>query len=62
MIEEAHADVTQLLSDNRERLESLSQALLAAETLDAADAYAAANVPMRAAELRPEAGAAAQPA
>jgi cell division protease FtsH len=59
MVEEAHVEVTQLLSENRDRLESLSHALLEAETLDAADAYAAADVPMRAAELRPEAGAAA---
>jgi cell division protease FtsH len=51
LIDEAHADVTQLLSDNRDKLESLARALLAAETLDAIDAYAAAAVPMRAAGL-----------
>jgi cell division protease FtsH len=62
MVEEAHTEVTQLLGEHREQLESLTQALLEAETLDAPDAYAAADVPMRAAELRPEAGAAAQPA
>jgi cell division protease FtsH len=62
MVEEAHAEVTQLLSEHRDQLESLTNALLEAETLDAPEAYAAADVPMRAAELRPEAGAAAQPA
>jgi cell division protease FtsH len=45
--EEAHVEVTQLLIDHRDQLESLSQALLKAETLDAIDAYAAAGVPMR---------------
>jgi cell division protease FtsH len=54
LIEEAHAEVTHVLSDHREQLESLSRALLEAETLDAAEAYAAADVPMRAAELEPE--------
>jgi cell division protease FtsH len=47
LIDEAHGAVTQLLSEHREQLESLTQALLEAETLDAVDAYAAAGVPMR---------------
>jgi cell division protease FtsH len=47
LVDDAHADVLHLLSDHREQLSGLSQALLAAETLDAADAYAAAQVPMR---------------
>jgi cell division protease FtsH len=51
VIEEAHAEVTQLLSDHRSQLDSLSHALLEAETLDAVDAYAAAGAPMRTAEL-----------
>ena len=51
LIDEAHAEVTQLLSDHRSQLDSLTQALLEAETLDAADAYAAAGAPMRVAEL-----------
>ena len=51
VIEEAHAEVTQLLSDHRSQLDSLSHALLEAETLDAVDAYAAAGTPMRTAEL-----------
>jgi cell division protease FtsH len=44
MVDAAHQDVTRMLSDRREQLESLAQALLKAETLDAADAYAAAGV------------------
>jgi len=45
LVEEAHAEVTRLLSDHRGQLESLTRALLAAETLDAPEAYAAAGVP-----------------
>jgi cell division protease FtsH len=44
IVDTAHHDVTLLLTENRERLESLTRALLAAETLDQADAYAAADV------------------
>jgi cell division protease FtsH len=54
LVDEAHAGVTQLLNDHREQLDNLTNALLEAETLDAIDAYHAAGVPMRAAELRPE--------
>ncbi|HEY6782515.1 MAG TPA: ATP-dependent zinc metalloprotease FtsH, partial [Candidatus Dormibacteraeota bacterium] len=54
MVEEGRAEVTRLLSDHRGQLDSLAHALLKAETLDAVDAYAAAEVPMRAAELLPE--------
>ncbi|MBV9166380.1 MAG: cell division protein FtsH, partial [Solirubrobacterales bacterium] len=54
LIDDAHAEVTHLLSDHRDQLDSLAHKLLEAETLDAPDAYAAANVPMRAAELQPE--------
>jgi cell division protease FtsH len=57
LIDEAHAEVTQLLSDHRNQLDNLTRALLEAETLDAADAYAAAGAPMRAAELAPATGA-----
>ncbi|MDQ6779260.1 MAG: ATP-dependent zinc metalloprotease FtsH [Actinomycetota bacterium] len=57
MVEEARAEVTQLLSEHRDQLDSLAHALLEAETLDAVEAYAAAGVPMRAAELIPEPGA-----
>ncbi len=58
MVDEAHVEVTHLLSDHRDQLDSLSHALLAAETLDAPDAYAAAGVSMRAAELTPASDAA----
>jgi cell division protease FtsH len=51
MIDDAHEAVTQLLAEHREQLDSLARALIAAETLDAPGAYAAAGVPMRAAEL-----------
>jgi cell division protease FtsH len=57
LVDAAHTEVTQLLGDHREQLDSLSRALLNAETLDAVDAYAAAGVPMRTAELQPEVGA-----
>jgi cell division protease FtsH len=55
LVDEGHASATRLLSDHRDQLESLARALLKAETLDAADAYEAAGVKMRAAELQPEA-------
>ena len=45
LVEQAHEQVTRLLVEHREQLESLTQALLQAETLDALDAYAAAGVP-----------------
>jgi cell division protease FtsH len=55
LVDEAHADVTQLLGQHRAQLDSLSRALLAAETLDAVAAYAAAGVPMRPVEPQPDA-------
>jgi cell division protease FtsH len=54
MVDDAHVEVTRLLSDHREQLDSLSHALLKAETLDSPDAYAAAGAPMRSAELQPQ--------
>jgi cell division protease FtsH len=45
LVEGSHEEVTRLLSDHRDQLESLAQALLKGETLDAVDAYAAAGVP-----------------
>jgi cell division protease FtsH len=54
IVEDAHSEVSQLLAEHRNQLDSLAHALLAAETLDAPDAYAAADVPMRAAELLPQ--------
>jgi cell division protease FtsH len=53
LIEDSYAEVTQLLSEHRDQLDTLSAALLDAETLDAADAYAAADAPMRPTEQRP---------
>jgi cell division protease FtsH len=44
IVEAAHQDVTALISGHRSQLESLARALLEAETLDAAQAYAAAEV------------------
>jgi len=52
-VEEGHQEVTQLLTDHREQLESLAQALLKAETLDAPEAYAAAGVPAHEEEPTP---------
>ncbi len=54
LVEDAHIEVTQLLSEHRDQLDSLTHALLDAETLDAPEAYSAAGVRMRAAELEPE--------
>ncbi|MDE3069246.1 MAG: ATP-dependent zinc metalloprotease FtsH [Acidobacteriota bacterium] len=45
LVEGAHEEVARLLSQHRDQLESLAQALLRSETLDALDAYAAAGVP-----------------
>ena len=44
MVDEAHVAVTKLLTSHRGQLDSLAHALLLAETLDAAAAYAAAGV------------------
>jgi cell division protease FtsH len=46
----AHDEAIQLLSEHRERLDSLAEALLRAETLDQPEAYAAAGLDV------PEAG------
>jgi cell division protease FtsH len=61
LIEDCHAQVTQLLTEHRHQLEDLSHALLAAETLDAPDAYAAAAVPMRRVQTALEPEPAPQP-
>ncbi len=53
LVENAHQEVTQLLEEHRDQLESLAQALLKAETLDAPDAYAAAGVPLSEQEPAP---------
>jgi cell division protease FtsH len=44
LIDKAHAEVTKLLTQNRDKLESLAEALLTSETLDGPDAYKAAGV------------------
>jgi cell division protease FtsH len=62
MIDEAHVEVTKLLGEHRGQLDTLAHALLAAETLDAPAAYAAAGVPMRTVELEPAPAADPQPA
>jgi cell division protease FtsH len=46
LVERLHSEVTALLGAHRGQLDSLTQALLVAETLDAPAAYAAAGVPM----------------
>ena len=50
LVEDAHGDVTRLLEEHRDQLDSLAQALLKAETLDAPEAYAAAGIPLRPSE------------
>jgi cell division protease FtsH len=47
LIDTAHRDVTATLTEQRGRLQTLSDALLEHETLDALDAYAAAQMPPR---------------
>jgi cell division protease FtsH len=44
IIEEAHEEVRNLLDRQRDKLESLAETLLDVETLDEADAYAAAHI------------------
>ncbi len=56
VIDEAHASVTKLVSEQREQLTELTRALLAAETLDAPEAYAAAGIAMRTTELEAASG------
>jgi cell division protease FtsH len=45
IVDEAHKQVIELLRENRDKLDSLANALLEHETLDEDDAYAAAGVP-----------------
>jgi cell division protease FtsH len=53
LVDGAHEEVTRLLTERRDQLENLAQALLKAETLDASDAYAAAGVPAHRREPSP---------
>jgi len=50
LIDTAHADVTDLIDSHRDQLETLARTLLKNETLDEADAYAAAGLPTQAAD------------
>jgi len=61
LVEDLHDEVTELLTTHRGQLESLTQALLVAETLDAPAAYAAAGVPLPAPVAEPEPVVAASP-
>src|SRR3954464_5511953 len=45
IVDDAHHEVTMLLTDRRENLDALAHALLERETLDEDDAYAAAGLP-----------------
>ncbi|HEY2718741.1 MAG TPA: ATP-dependent zinc metalloprotease FtsH [Solirubrobacteraceae bacterium] len=45
LVDSSHEEVTRILTEHRDQLEGLAQALLKAETLDSLDAYAAAGVP-----------------
>jgi cell division protease FtsH len=54
IVDEAYAEVRQLLSEHRDQLESLTAALLRDETLDEDPAYDAAQVPRRVAEPEEE--------
>ncbi|MGZ4325775.1 MAG: ATP-dependent zinc metalloprotease FtsH, partial [Solirubrobacteraceae bacterium] len=44
LIENAHEQVTQLMSANRDKLDALANALLERETLEQDEAYAAAGI------------------
>ena len=57
LVEHCHGQVTQLLTEHRDQLNELAHALLAAETLDAVDAYGAAGVQMRPVDIEVEAEA-----
>ena len=53
LVDDAHRSVTRLLEEHRQQLESLTRALLDAETLDSAEAYTAAGVSVPGAEPAP---------
>ena len=46
IVDEAHRVVTQLLTENRDKLDSLTERLLEKETVDQDEAYEAAGVPL----------------
>jgi cell division protease FtsH len=45
IVDEAHGEVTRLLTEHRDKLESLTERLMRKETLDMDEAYEAAGVP-----------------
>jgi cell division protease FtsH len=53
LVERCQAEVTELLTENRDKLDALVRALMERETLDEEDAYAVAGVP-RPPKLTPE--------
>ncbi len=55
LVEDAHRGVVALLTEHRAQLDALAQALLDAETLDSADAYAAVGLPVPREEPAPAA-------
>jgi cell division protease FtsH len=60
IVEEARGEVAELLKENRDKLDSLADALLEHETLDEEDAYAAAGVERRPDESAGKVAAAAR--
>jgi cell division protease FtsH len=62
VVGEAHDEALQLLSENRQRLEALADALFRAETLEGLEAYAAAGVKAPAAEAAADEQAPSDPA
>jgi cell division protease FtsH len=62
IVGEAHDEVIRLLTEHRERLDSLAEALVREETLDQPQAYAAAGVSLPEAETSPVETAPAEPA
>jgi cell division protease FtsH len=57
LVDEAHEEATELLRQNRDKLDSLAHALLEKETLDEAEAYAAAGMAPPPSQEREEAAA-----
>ena len=54
IVDEAHEEASELLRQNRDKLDALAHALLGKETLDEDEAYAAAGMPSpRSAEREP---------
>jgi cell division protease FtsH len=62
IVEEAYNEVRRLLTEHRDQLESLTEALLREETLDEDAAYAAAQVPRHVADISREETATSAPA